>query len=211
MAKPRKPRQRPEEVSTPVEQEPAMAEKPPQEVQPEGDEAMSPEEVSRILQARAQTMAEIPPTEGEGATVQVVLFTLGDEVYGIEAGYVENIYPLEGLTPVPCTPDFVVGVVNLRGRIFSVIDLHRFMGLAGVTTDENTLVIATNVAGLEVCLLANNVLSVGTMALDKLGPALPTATHIAAEYTRGVTSDLAVLLDLEALMRDRRMIVHEEV
>jgi purine-binding chemotaxis protein CheW len=211
MAKPRKRRQRPEEVSAPAEAEAVTTDKPSQEMALPADEELSPEEVARILQARAQTLAQVPPPSGEGTTVQVVLFTLGDEVYGIEAGYVENIYPLEGLTPIPCTPDFVVGVVNLRGRIFSVVDLRRFMGLPGITTDENTQVIATNVAGLEVALLANDVLSVGPLALDKLGPALPTATHIAAEFTRGVTPELAVLLNLEALMRDRRMIVHEEV
>jgi purine-binding chemotaxis protein CheW len=174
-------------------------------------EEISPEEVARILRARAQTLAQVPPEEGAGATAQVVIFALGDEAYGIEAGHVENIYPLEGLTPVPCTPDFVAGVVNLRGRILSVIDLRRFMGLGGITVDENTQVIAVNAAGLEVGLLANDVRSVGTLSLDKLDPALPTSTHATAEYTRGVTPDMIVLLDLEAILLDRRMVVREEV
>jgi purine-binding chemotaxis protein CheW len=175
------------------------------------DETISLEEAARILQVRAQTLAQQPAEEREGTTAEVVIFTLGDEVYGIEAIHVENIYPLEGLTPVPCTPDFVVGVVNLRGRIFSVVDLHSFMGLAGITVDENTQVIAASVAGLDIGILANDVRSVGPLALDKLEPALPTVTHIAAEYTRGLTPEMVVLLDLEALMRDRRMVVHEEV
>ena len=193
--------------------EPAVEPQPTVPVQPSptAEEAMSPEEVARILQTRAQTLAQVPPQEGLGTMAQVVTFTLGDEVYGIEAVHVENIYALEGLTPVPCTPDFVTGVVNLRGRIYSVIDLHRFMGLAGITTDENTQIIAVNVAGLEIGLLANDVRSVGSLSLEQLGPALPTVTHVAAEYTRGVTPDMTVLLDLEALVRDRRMVVHEEV
>jgi purine-binding chemotaxis protein CheW len=177
----------------------------------EGDEEISPEEVARILQARAQSLAQVPTEELAGSTAQVVIFALGEESYGIGATHVENIYPLEGLTPVPCTPDFVVGIVNLRGRIFPVIDLHSFMGLDAITVDENTQVIAVSVAGLEVGLLANDVQSVGTLSLSNLEPALPTVTHIAAEYTRGVTPDMIVLLDLEAIMQDRRMIVHEEV
>ena len=175
------------------------------------DEEMSPEEVARVLQARAQALARKPAEEGEGQTAQIAVFALGEEIYGIEATHVENIYPLEGLTPVPCTPDFVIGVVNLRGRIFSVVDLHSFMGLNTIAVDENTQVIAINVAGLEVGLLANDVRSVGALPLSSLEPALPTITHVAAEYTRGVTSEMMVLLDLEAIMRDRRMIVHEEV
>jgi purine-binding chemotaxis protein CheW len=175
------------------------------------DEGMSPAEVNRILQTRALALAQAPRGEEEGSTTQVVVFVLGDETYGIEAIHVENIYPLEGMTPIPCTPDFVVGVVNLRGRIFSVIDLHRFLGLDAVTVDEGSQIIAVNVAGLEVGLLANDVRSVGALPLDKLEPALPTVTHGTAEYTRGVTPDMIVLLDLEAIMRDRRMVVHEEV
>jgi purine-binding chemotaxis protein CheW len=178
---------------------------------PEGEEEMSPEEVARILQARAQALAQAPAEESADSIAQVVIFALGDESYGIGATHVENIYPLEGLTPVPCTPDFVVGIVNLRGRIFSVIDLHSFMGLGTVTVDENTQVIAVSVAGLEVGLLANDVHSVGALSLSNLEPVLPTVTHIAAEYTRGVTPEMIVLLDLEAIMQDRRMIVHEEV
>lgn len=175
------------------------------------DEETSPQEVARILQARAQALAQAPREEREGSTTQAVIFVLGDETYAIDAVHVENIYPLEGLTPIPCAPNFVVGVVNLRGRIFSVIDLHRFLGLDAIPLGESPQVIAVNVAGLEVGLLADDVRSVGALPLDMLDPALPTTAHVAAEYTRGVTPDMIVLLDLEAIMRDRRMIVHEEV
>jgi purine-binding chemotaxis protein CheW len=174
------------------------------------DEILSPEEVQHILQERARVLAQIPPAEERGATAQVVMFTLGQEVYGIEATYVENIYPLEELTPVPCTPDFVLGVVNLRGRILSVIDLHRFLGLEGIHIDEETQVMAVSAAGLEIGLLANEVRAVVALPLEKLTPALPTTARVAAEYTRGVTPEMVVLLDLEALLRDRRMIVQEE-
>ena len=177
---------------------------------PDTDEEISPAEIARILQARAQSLAQVPPEEGSGATAQVVVFTLGQQVYAIEALHVENIHPLEGLTPIPCTPDFVAGVVNLRGRIVPVVDLQRFMGLDKTTSDENTQVIALNVGGLEMGLLANDVRSVGALALDQLGPALPTTTQVASEYTRGVTPDMIVLLDIVAIAHDRRMIVHEE-
>ncbi len=175
------------------------------------DEVLSPEDVRQVLAARAQTLAQVPPAEEQGATVQVVVLSLGEEVYGVEAKYVEGIYPLEGLTQVPCTPDFVVGVVNLRGRILSIVDLHQFLGLGKTAVDENTQVVGVNVAGIEVGFLANVVRSVGPLNQDKLEPVLPTTARIAAEYTRGVTSDLLVFLDLEALMRDPRMTVQEEV
>ncbi len=175
------------------------------------DEVLSPEEVRQALAARAQALAQVPPDEEQGATVQVVVFGLGEEVYGIEAKYVEGIYPLDGLTQIPCTPGFVVGVVNLRGRILPIVDLHEYLGLGKTVIDEDTQVIGVNVAGIEVGFLANAVRAVGPLNQDRLEPVLPTTARVAAEYTRGVTSDLLVFLDLEALMQDPRMIVQEEV
>jgi purine-binding chemotaxis protein CheW len=170
-----------------------------------------PEEIRQILDARARALAQPPQGEDVGETATVVVFALGEEVYGIDALHVLNIYPLEEITPVPCAPDFVAGVVNLHGRIFSVIDLRRFMGMGPTPTGAGSHILAVSAAGLEIGLLASDVQSVGPVALDRLGPSLPTAAHAAAEYARGVTPDLVVLLDLEAMLRDRRMVVHEEV
>ena len=60
-------------------------------------------------------------------------------------------------------------------------------------------------------LLVSEVHAVRALPLAELGPALPTAAHKVAEYTRGITSDMLVLLDLEALMKDKRIIVQEKV
>jgi purine-binding chemotaxis protein CheW len=168
-------------------------------------------EVTQVLQRRARALAQVPPAEEEGAAVPVVVFALGQETYGVEATFVENIYPLEDLTPVPGTPDFVAGVVNLRGRLLCVVDLHRFLGLEHTAIDEEAQVIAVDAAGLEVGILASEVRAVSTLRLDGLQPALPTTTRVAADYTRGVTADMLVLLDLEVLLSDHRMVVYEEV
>jgi len=174
------------------------------------DEYLSPQELQRVLEERARALARPLAVEETGTAVQVVTFRLGEEHYAVETDYVENIYPLREWTPVPGTPGFCIGVVNLRGRIVSLVDLHAFLGLEKVAIDENTQVIAVNVDGLEVGLLASEVRSVGPLLLEKLSPVLPTTSRVAAEYTRGITPEMIVLLDLPALLRDRRMIVHEE-
>lgn len=174
------------------------------------DDYLSPQEVRRVLEERARTLARPPASVEAGNRIQVVTFRLGREYYGVETDYVENIHMLKEWTPVPGTPDFCVGVVNLRGRIVSVVDLHAFFGLGKVPTDEDAQVIVVNVEGLEVGLLANEVRSVGPLVLEKLTPVLPTTSHVVAEYARGVTPEMVVLLDLPALMRDRRMIIREE-
>ncbi len=190
----------------------APAETPPAAQGPVvSDETLSREEIAQILQQRARTIAQPAEAETAGDSIQVVVFALGKEQYAVAARFVESIYPLESITPVPCTPAFVRGVVNLRGRILSVVDLHHFMGLGSVQIDEDSQVIVVNAAGLEVGLLSNEVRSVGPLVLRDLRPALPTTARVATEYTRGVTADMLVLLDIEALLKDSRMVVQEEV
>lgn len=174
-------------------------------------EGLSPEEITRILAQRARELARVPPREEVGERLHVVVFTMGEETYAIDSTHVETIRPLEGLTPVPCTPEFVVGVVNLRGRILSVIDLHRFLGLERLDLAETMLVIAIHAEGLDIGLLVDQVLATRALALDDLEMALPTAAPMVAEYTRGVTPDMVVLLDITRILKDQRIIVQEEV
>ena len=174
------------------------------------DDDLSPQQMRQILEERARALARPPEAAEAGTRVQIVTFRMGQEYYAVEAGYVEHIARLREWTPVPGTPDFCVGVVNLRGRIVSVIDLHAFFGLDKVPLQEDAQVIVVKVDGMEVGLLVNEVRSVGLLLLEKLAPVLPTTSRVAAEYTRGVTPEMVVLLDLPAMMRDRRMIVHQE-
>lgn len=170
-----------------------------------------PADLLEVFQERARRLARPPEEDLAGETTQVVVFALGQESYAVEAAFVETIVPLERITPVPCTPDFVVGVINLRGRILSVIDLHRFLGQTPIPRDSETQVIAVRAAGLEVGILANQVRDVQPLLLEDLRPALPTASSKAAAYTRGLTPGMVVFLDLQALLKDERIIVWQEV
>lgn len=204
------------EESVPLSEEPAAqgavppVESPSTPATLEAD-GLSSEEIQRVLQERARALARVPEVEEKGEVAQVVAFSLGQETYAVETAFVGEIHPLVEITPVPCTPEFVVGVVNLRGRILSVVDLQCFLGLAPVAREDSAQIITVHATDLEVGLLVSQVHSVRTLLLDDLEPTLPTATRIAAEYTRGVTPDMLVLLDLEALMNDDRMTVWEEV
>ncbi len=176
-------------------------------------DGLTPDAVTQILQARARALAQPPPDERSQAEaqLQVLTFALGGQVYAVEARCVEGIYFAEGLVPVPCTPDFVVGVMNVRGRILSVIDVHRFMGLEGLAAGDGVQVVAVRAAGLEVGLLTRRVIELRSLTLEELEPALPTAVATAADYTQGVTPDMLVLLELQALLGDERIIVREKV
>src|SRR5205823_3539980 len=120
---------------------------------------------------------------------------------------------LKDLTPVPCTPAFVLGVINLRGEIHTVIDLKKFFDLpdAGITELNKVLLIEGD--GMWLGILADAICGVRTLALEALQPALPTLTDVRADYLRGVTSEQLVVLDAKKIVSDPRILVdaHEDV
>jgi len=134
-----------------------------------------------------------------------------DERYGIEPKYVVEVHPLSQLTPVPCTPDFVLGIVNLRGRIISVIDLKIFFELPqqGFTNLNRLIVLEST--DMEFGLLADLVVGRRIIALKDIQPPLPTMTEIGIEYLTGITADDLIILDGGKLLADSSIVVHETV
>ena len=166
----------------------------------------------RILTARARALAR-PPGKAEAAAerIEVVEFLLAYERYGIELSYIGEVYPLKDLTRIPCTPRFIVGVMNVRGKILSVIDLRQFFELPDKGLSDLNKVIIVRDATIEFGILADAILGVRMLALSHLQPSLPTLTDIRSGYLKGITEDRLVVLDGGKILADRGIVVHEEV
>ena len=88
------------------------------------------EATKRVLEERALALAIEPArAEADDEWIEVVEFTLAHERYAVASEHVREVYPLEDFTPLPCTPHFVLGIINLRGEILSVIDIKKFFDL----------------------------------------------------------------------------------
>ena len=175
-----------------------------------GEKGVSTEKVQAILEKRAQALARATEVE-TGETMQFVVFSLANETYGIPTGYVKEVQPLRDVSPVPCTPDFVVGVINIRGSIYSVVDIRQFLGVQKQEVTDLTKVILVDAAGLEVGVLADDVSGSMSIAMAEIKPSLATQATVKEEYIQGVTKDMLIILNLDTLMRDERVVVHEEV
>jgi purine-binding chemotaxis protein CheW len=174
--------------------------------------APSPEETQRILKARAQALAQEPvPAEAAGKRIEVVEFILAHERYAIESHYVREVYPLENLTPLPCTPAFVLGIVNVRGEILSVIDIKKFFDLPEKGLTDLNKVIVLQSGNMLFGILADAIAGVRRIPLADIQPSLPTLTGIRAEYLRGVTPERIVILAAEKLLTDEHIVVQEQV
>jgi purine-binding chemotaxis protein CheW len=166
----------------------------------------------QVLRARARALARTPePDRGAAASLAVLEFHLGGERYAVETRYVTEVMPLEILTPLPCTPPFVAGIVNVRGRIVMVLDLKKFFGLpdGGLTDSHRIIHVEGN--GLELALLADVSIGMRSVVLEDLQAPLPTLSGIRADYLRGITGDPLMVIDMARILADPDIIVHEEV
>ncbi|HVF53497.1 MAG TPA: chemotaxis protein CheW [Actinomycetota bacterium] len=171
----------------------------------------SDEAAAELLQQRARTLAKLPASEVVTESVLAVCFSLGDHKYGIDAKFVKEIRMLESLTPVPCTPEFVAGIVNIRGALYSLIDLRRFMEVTPRGVTDLTQIIIVAASDLEVGVLADRVSGMNAIPQTAIKPPLPNDENVAREFIHGVTPDLTVLLNIEKLFSHPGMIVYEEV
>ena len=176
------------------------------------DPAAEATEINRILRERAKKLAaQVSPDEESAAGREIVEFLLGGERYGIESTYIREVYPLKEYTVIPCTPAFVLGVINIRGQVLSVVDIGRFFELPARGIADLNRVIVLAAGDLEFGILADEVVGVRVIAARDLQPSLPTLTGIRAEYLKGVTGDRVTVLDAARILDDKNLIVHQEV
>ena len=187
----------------------------------EGISETEPELVKQIWAQRATQLAEPQIQEEKGEQVELAMVQLGREVYGVDVRHIQEIRPAVQITQVPRVPEWVTGVVNLRGRILSVLDLRCFFGLAPAETKEEDMItpfpdlVVVETPALEVALLADDILAIELFPTSRIQGVADTARGIGSEYVRGVIEQgdeapMIAVLDLPTLLTDERLIIEEE-
>ncbi len=171
----------------------------------------TPAEEKQRFKDRAHDLARETEHAAAGESIEVVEFDLADERYGFELTRVREACLLREVTPVPCTPGFVLGIINLRGEIRTVINLKEFFGLPGKGITQLNKIILIQNGDMQLGILADEIRGVRAVPLSDLQPALPTLTGVRADYFRGVTSDRLIVLDAVKILADDRIIIEEEV
>ncbi|MEO6786987.1 MAG: chemotaxis protein CheW [Chthoniobacteraceae bacterium] len=163
-----------------------------------------------ILKQRAREIAIEPERETEMAdAIEVIEFGLSGERFAFELRHVREVCSLREITPVPCTPDFIVGVVNLRGEILTVIDLRKFFAMPGKGITQLNQIVLIEDSRTRMGILVDAIHRARSVLLDGLQTALPTLTDVRADYLRGITGDRLVVLDAARLLADPRILVED--
>lgn len=139
-----------------------------------------------------------------GELLQLVGFRVGGEEFALDVLRVQEIIRLQELTRVPNAPDFMEGVMNLRGKIIPVIALRKRFGLDLVPSDKQTRIVVVEVKGTVLGFVVDSVSEVLRIPADTVEPP-PRLGKVDQEYVSGVgklDDRLLILLDVDRLMVD---------
>ncbi len=135
--------------------------------------------------------------------IQLVSFTVGEELFAVDILSVQEINRMLELTKVPQSPDGIEGVINLRGRIIPVLDLRVQFKIPPSPHDEHTRIIVVEVQGNTIGFIVDSVHEVLRISYSVIEPAPQMGTSIDSSYVSGVAKldeNLLILLDLERLL-----------
>ena len=136
------------------------------------------------------------------STIQVVSFKLGSEEYGVEIAQVQEINRMVAITRVPRAPQFMEGVINLRGQLIPIIDLRTRFAMPRAEHTKNTRIIVTEVGSKRIGIVVDSVSEVLRVARDQIEDATEIISGVDTEYVRGVgkvEDRLIIILDLAAI------------
>lgn len=139
----------------------------------------------------------------EVEALQLVTFHVGDEEFGVDILRVREINRLMEITRVPHAPDFVEGVINLRGQVIPVVDLRKRFGLPAVARDKHARIVVVELTDKVMGFLVDSVSEVLRVPRNILEPAPSIAGGIDSRYIQGVVKledRLMILLDLHRLL-----------
>jgi len=150
-------------------------------------------------------MEEITATASEDE-VQLVIFTISNEEFAAEINQVKEIITPTNITEVPSAPTFIYGVINLRGKLITIVDLHKRLGYESPHMTGSTKIIVSDVKDGVLGMMVDNVLEVKRIPEKQIEPPPPmSAGRIDSEYIQGIakTDDrLIVILDLTKVLMD---------
>ncbi len=134
-----------------------------------------------------------------GESVQVATFCLGSEEYGVDISQIQEIIRMVEITRVPRTPDFVEGVINLRGQLIPIIDLRKRFGMERIEPTKSSRVIVTDIGTKRIGMIVDSASEVLTIPLESIEQAPEIIAGVDADYLQGVGKigdRLIILLDL---------------
>ena len=168
------------------------------------------------MSSSTQSPSAAHPNQADtnGRNEFLAFFTLGSEEYGIDILKVQEIRGYETVTRIANAPEFLKGVINLRGIIVPVVDMRIKFKLGTPTYDQFTVVIILNIGGRIMGMVVDSVSDVTTLAQEQIKPAPDMGTAFDGDYLIGlgtVDERMLILVDIDKLMSSAEMGLVEKI
>jgi len=143
--------------------------------------------------------------KNDDTIIQWVTFYLENEKYGIKVMQVQEVLRMTEIAPVPGAPHYVLGIINLRGNVVTVIDTRRRFGLQDVENDDETRIVIIEANNNVVGILVDSVAEVVDLKISEIETAPNVGNDESSKYIQGVSSrenELLILVDVNKLLSD---------
>lgn len=145
---------------------------------------------------------------GDSSLIQLVTFKIAEEEFGVDILRVQEIIRMMPITKVPNAPNFVEGVINLRGSVIPIIDMRKRFGMSANAHDAQTRITVMDLQGQVVGFVVDAVREVLRIKESTIEPPPAVVAGIGSEYLKGVgklDDRLLILLDLDKLLSEAEM------
>jgi Chemotaxis signal transduction protein len=160
-------------------------------------------------------MDKVKTEDIKAEALEIIEFEINNnansEKYAFDIKYINEVFRNKTITPLPCTPSFIIGIMNCRGKILSVIDIRNFLGFTTDSKDLNDVkqIVVVRVNDLEVGIAVDKVLGYYTILLEELQENILTVTNDKREFFKGITKNSTIVLDIKNIMCSKKIIVED--
>lgn len=174
---------------------------------------MEETKIKEILKKRAQSLASTSDKNiiNKDRIIDGLFFNLSDDKYALDSRYISEVVSIKEITTLPCTPDFLLGIINIRGNIVSLIDIKSLFGVPnkGITNFNTAIVVKHE--DIEFGILADEIEGNKVIDVSSLQENITTITKIPDNFIIGVATDNTIVLDIRELLMSSRIVIDHRV
>ncbi|TVP58489.1 MAG: purine-binding chemotaxis protein CheW [Halomonadaceae bacterium] len=151
------------------------------------------------------TTAQQQAQAGDDEVLQYVTFHLDDETYGLNVMQIQEVLRYTEIAPVPGAPDYVLGIINLRGNVVTVIDTRRRFGLQDAEVSDATRIVVLEADNQVIGILVDSVAEVVYLRRNEIETAPNVGNVESARFIQGVCNrdgDLVILVEFEKMLTE---------
>lgn len=164
--------------------------------------------------AKSSAAAESAATQQDSRAGKYLTFVLAQEEYGVGILHVREILGMMPITPVPQTPEFVKGVINLRGKVIPVIDLRLKFRMVEAEYTQETCCIVVEVEGIQMGIIVDTVNEVMDVVADQVEDPPRFGTKVDTDFILGmgkIADRVKILLDINKVLKSEELVIVEQL